>query len=46
MVNWNIKNSLFNYFQIMAEENISKEFRFKKTDETRNFFIEKINKNE
>ena len=30
----------------MAEENISQEFRFKKTDETRNFFIEKINKNE
>ena len=30
----------------MVEENISQEFRFKKIDETRNYFIEKINKNE
>ena len=30
----------------MVEENISQEFRFKKIDETRNYFIEEINKNE
>ena len=30
----------------MVEENRSQEFRFKKIDETRNCFIEKINKNE
>ena len=30
----------------MVEEKIIQEFRFKKIDETRNYFIEKINKNE
>ena len=30
----------------MVEENISQEFRFKKIDETGNYFIEEINKNE
>ena len=30
----------------MAEENISQEFRLKTIDETRNYLIEKINRNE
>ena len=30
----------------MSEENISQEFRLKKIDEARNYFIEKINQNE
>ena len=30
----------------MAEENISKEFRLKNLDETRNYLIEEINRNE
>ena len=30
----------------MSEENISQEFRLKNIDETRNYFIEKINQNE
>ena len=30
----------------MAEEKISQEFRLKNTDETRNFLIEEINRNE
>ena len=30
----------------MAEENISQEFRLKNTDETRNYLIEEINRNE
>ena len=29
----------------MSEKNISQEFRLKKTDETRNYLIEEINKN-
>ena len=29
----------------MAEENISQEFRLKNIDETRNYFIEEINRN-
>ena len=28
----------------MVEENISQEFRFKNIDETRNYFLEEINK--
>ena len=30
----------------MSEENISQEFRLKNIDETRNYFIGKINQNE
>ena len=30
----------------MSEENISQEFRLKKIDEARNYFIEEINQNE
>ena len=30
----------------MSEENISQEFRLKKIDEARNYFIEEINHNE
>ena len=30
----------------MAEENLSQEFRLKNTDETRNYLIEEINRNE
>ena len=30
----------------MAEENMSQEFRLKNTDETRNYLIEEINRNE
>ena len=30
----------------MAEENISQEFRLKNIDETRNYLIEEINRNE
>ena len=30
----------------MVEENIIKEFRFKKIDETRNYFLEEIEQNE
>ena len=30
----------------MSEENISQEFRLKKTDETKNYLIEEINRNE
>ena len=29
----------------MYEENVSEEFRLKKMDETRNYFIEEINQN-
>ena len=30
----------------MAKENIIQEFRLKNVDETRNYFVEKINQNE
>ena len=30
----------------MSEENIDQEFRLKNIDETRNYFIKKINQNE
>ena len=30
----------------MAKENIIQEFRLKNVDETRNYFVEKINRNE
>ena len=30
----------------MTDENISQEFKWKKMDETRNYFIEEINENE
>ena len=34
------------YFKNMAEENISQEFRLKRIDETRNYFLEEIKQNE
>ena len=37
---------IYNYFKNIAEENISQEFRFKNIDETRNYLIEEINRNE
>ena len=36
----------YNYFENIAEENISEEFRLKNIDETRNYLIEEINPNE
>ena len=37
---------IYSYFKNMTEENISQEFRLKNIDETRNYLIEKINRNE
>ena len=37
---------IYNYFKNMVEENISQEFRLKNIDETRNYLIEEINRNE
>ena len=37
---------IYNYFKNIAEEIISQEFRFKNIDETRNYLIEEINRNE
>ena len=37
---------IYNYFKNLIEENISQERRLKKTDETRNYLIEEINRNE
>ena len=37
---------VYNYFKNMTEENISQEFRLKNIDETRNYSIEEINRNE
>ena len=37
---------IYNYFKNLAEENISEEFRLKNIDETRNYLIEEINRNE
>ena len=37
---------IYNYFKNMAEENISQEFRLKNIDETRNYLIKEINRNE
>ena len=36
---------IYNCVKSMVEENISKEFKFKKIDETRNYFFEKIKPN-
>ena len=36
----------YNYFENIAEENVSQEFKLKNIDETRNYFIEEINRNE
>ena len=35
-----------NYLKSMVEENISKEFRLKNIDKTRNYFLEEIEQNE
>ena len=37
---------IYNYFKNTTEENISQEFRLKNIDETRNYLIEEINRNE
>ena len=37
---------IYNSFKNMAQENISQEFRLKNIDETRNYLIEEINRNE
>ena len=37
---------IYNYFKNIAEESISQEFRLKNIDETRNYLIEEINRNE
>ena len=42
MVYWKI----YNYFKNIPEENLSREFRLKNIDETRNYLIEEINLNE
>ena len=36
---------IYNYFKNIAEENISQEFRLKNMDETRNYFVKKIEQN-
>ena len=50
-INWDIKNSWFNWkyiitFKNMAEENISPELKLKNKDEARNDFLEEIEQNE
>ena len=37
---------IYNYFENMAEENLSQEFRLENIDETRNYFLEEIKQNE
>ena len=37
---------IYNYLKNIAQENISQEFRLKNIDETRNYLIEEINRNE
>ena len=37
---------IYNYLKSMVEENISKEFRLKNIDKTRNYFLEEIEQNE
>ena len=37
---------MYNYLKSMVEENISKEFRLKNIDKTRNYFLEEIEQNE
>ena len=37
---------IFNYFKNMIKENISQEFRLKNIDETINYFLKEIEKNE
>ena len=34
---------MYNYFKILVEENISQEFRLKKNNKTRIYFLEEIN---
>ena len=36
---------MYNYLKSMVEENISKEFRLKNIDKTRNYFLEEIEQN-
>ena len=37
---------IYNYLKSIVEENISKEFRLKNIDKTRNYFLEEIEQNE
>ena len=37
---------IYNYFKNVAAENLSQEFRLKNIDETRNYLIEEINRNQ
>ena len=37
---------IYNYFENMAEENISQRFRLKNINETRNYLFEEIKQNE
>ena len=37
---------IHNFFKITTEENISKKFRLKNVDETKQYFIEEIKQNE
>ena len=37
---------MYNHLKSMVEENISKEFRLKNIDKTRNYFLEEIEQNE
>ena len=41
-----VKLKIYNYFKNVAEENTSQEFRLINIDETRNYSIEEINRNE
>ena len=49
--NWDIKNSWFNWKYTIAlkngvEESLSREFKLKTVDETRNYLLEEIEQNE
>ena len=37
---------IYNYFKNMVEEKISQEFRLKNLNETRNYFLQEIERNE
>ena len=41
-----VQLKIYNYFKNAAEENISQEIRLKNIDETKNYLIEEINRNE
>ena len=37
---------MFNYFKDIFDKNVSQEFRFKNINETRNYFVKEIDKNQ